>query len=394
MQFQATPEPTSVPGLEPMPEATVAPEITPEPIPMAIPMEAPAAEPADSPEPKPSTREEEVLALRRTLAEFWSASAPTSTTHQAEPLEFQTSPQPDAEAETHPEWSFEEQHESALTPELIGEPDESDLVPTEAEMIGTSETIPVELTPKIAETEGVALKKPAHELRPNDAKAPATDTQRANRNEAHPKYDWVDAQSGPPPGSRLGWLVENVPRKMRAHIPVEAEVRVSSSMSPGLVSNLVGQGQTDIDEIEIAQAMSLRLSAPRGGFEIEPQSPETQWVWKDKEAQSDNDLAAWRFTLTPTRRGANTLRLTFSYKEVGPDGLIADSALPDKVLDIAVGTNVRKFCAQAAVWGVTLVVGAALGAYFQGAALGAYFQGAALGAYFQPLVRMLGELYR
>jgi len=159
-------------------------------------------------------------------------------------------------------------------------------------------------------------------------------------------------------------------------------------MSPGLVSNLVGQGQTDIDEIEIAQAISLRLSAPRGGFEIEPQSPETQWVWKDKEAQSDNDLAAWRFTLTPTRRGANTLRLTFSYKEVGPDGLIADSALPDKVLDIAVGTNVGKFCAQAAVWGVTLVVGAALGAYFQP------LVGAALGAYFQPFVRMLGELYR
>ena len=52
-QFQATPEPTSMPGLEPMPEATASPEFTPEPIPMAIPMEAPEPEAETHPEPEP-----------------------------------------------------------------------------------------------------------------------------------------------------------------------------------------------------------------------------------------------------------------------------------------------------------------------------------------------------
>ena len=52
-QFQATLEPTSMPGLEPMPEATASPEFTPEPIPMAIPMEAPEPEAETHPEPEP-----------------------------------------------------------------------------------------------------------------------------------------------------------------------------------------------------------------------------------------------------------------------------------------------------------------------------------------------------
>ena len=52
-QFQATPEPTSMPGLEPMPEATASPEFTPDPIPMAIPMEAPEPEAETHPEPEP-----------------------------------------------------------------------------------------------------------------------------------------------------------------------------------------------------------------------------------------------------------------------------------------------------------------------------------------------------
>ena len=52
-QFQATPEPASMPGLEPMPEATASPEFTPDPIPMAIPMEAPEPEAETHPEPEP-----------------------------------------------------------------------------------------------------------------------------------------------------------------------------------------------------------------------------------------------------------------------------------------------------------------------------------------------------
>jgi hypothetical protein len=164
-------------------------------------------------------------------------------------------------------------------------------------------------------------------------------------------------------GPRFAWLIENIPRRMRAQVPVEAEIRVSSTVSREVAADLFGQGKTDLYGIDVGQAMSLRLSAPGGGFIVEAQSPETQWVWRSK-SQSVNELAAWRFILTPNRRGFNSLRLTFSYKEIGPNGLLADGALPERMLDVVVSTNLAKTLTQAAVWVTTLVVGAVLGAHF------------------------------
>jgi hypothetical protein len=177
-------------------------------------------------------------------------------------------------------------------------------------------------------------------------------------------YAWGERRAEISYGPRFAWLIENIPRRMRAHVSVEAEIRVSSTIAAEVAADPVGQGKTGLYGIDVAQAMSLRLSAPRGGFIIEAQSPETQWVWRSN-SQSVNELAAWRFIITPSRRGSNSLRLTFSYKEIGPNGLLADSALPDRMLDIVVSTNLPKTLTQAAIWVTTLIVGAALGAYFK-----------------------------
>jgi hypothetical protein len=176
-------------------------------------------------------------------------------------------------------------------------------------------------------------------------------------------YAWGERRAVIRYGPRFAWLIENIPRRMRAHVSVEAEVGVSSTIAPEVAAYPVGQGKT-VYGIDVAQAMSLRLSAARSGIIIEAQSPETQWVWRSK-SQSVNELAAWRFIITPTRRGSNSLRLAFSCKEIGPNGLLADSALPDRMLDIIVSTNLSKTLTQAAVWVTTLIVGSALGAYFE-----------------------------
>jgi hypothetical protein len=158
---------------------------------------------------------------------------------------------------------------------------------------------------------------------------------------------------------RFAWLVENIPRRMRAQISVEAEVKVSTLAE--VAGNPVGTG---LDGTDIAQALSLQLSAPRGGVLIEAQSPETQWVWRGS-SQSVDELAAWRFIITPNRRGSNSLRLTFSYKEIGPNGILADNALPDRMLDIVVSANLPRALNQAAIWVTTLIAGAALGVYLK-----------------------------
>jgi hypothetical protein len=149
---------------------------------------------------------------------------------------------------------------------------------------------------------------------------------------------------------------------MRAHVSVEAEVKIST-IAAEVADDPVGQGKTGLYGPEITQALSLQLSALSGGVLVEPQSPETQWVWRGK-SQSLDELADWRFIITPKRRGSNTLRLTFSYKEIGPSGLLADSALPDRMLDIVVSTNLPKTLTQVAVWVTTLIVGVTLGIYF------------------------------
>jgi hypothetical protein len=187
-------------------------------------------------------------------------------------------------------------------------------------------------------------------------------------------YTWGERRAEISYGPKFAWLIEDVPRKMRAHVSVEAEIRVSSTIAAESAADPVGQGKTDLYGIDVAQAVSLRLSAPRGGFIIEAQSPETQWVWKSN-SQSVNELA-WRFIITPSRRGSNDLRLTFSYKEIGPSGLLADSALPDRMLDIVVSNNLSKTLTQAAIWVTTLVVGAALGGYFK------------------PAMQLIGGLYQ
>jgi hypothetical protein len=161
---------------------------------------------------------------------------------------------------------------------------------------------------------------------------------------------------------RFAWLIENIPRRMRAHVSVEAEVKIST-IAAEVAGDPVGQGKTGLYGTDIAQALSLQLSAPRGGVLIEAQSPETQWVWRGK-SQSADELAVWRFIITPNRRGSNSLRLTFSYKEISPNGLFAESALPDRMLDIVVSTNLPKTLTQVAVWVTTLIVGVTLGIYF------------------------------
>jgi hypothetical protein len=211
----------------------------------------------------------------------------------------------------------------------------------------------------------VALKASQDSWAPNSAARPMP----TSAGPEPPAFVWSDREPDQQSSLEPGQLVENFPRRMRANIPVEAEVRVA------VVSNLpndvlIGSGQPQPGRV--AQAITLKLSAPEGGFIIESQSPETQWLPKESGEHNNRYHACWRFTLTPTKRGLNTLTLAFSYKEAGAHGIVADITLPDKVLKIVVATN--------------------LGKVFKGAAIGLliFLLGAALGAYLHPLMKLAG----
>lgn len=170
------------------------------------------------------------------------------------------------------------------------------------------------------------------------------------------------------PGQRTGGqagqgpLVETIPRRMRVGVPSSAQVRISRDRIDGLILLLMkGRGMAHRPETLITRALSVRLRAPDGGFWIEAASPETQWIETSNLPQDEQ--IAWRWTVTPQRRGRGRLILVVTARAVGHDGLAAETAPPDRVIEVAVtGGRLRRL----AGWGgflAALIVGAMLGRF-------------------------------
>ena len=109
----------------------------------------------------------------------------------------------------------------------------------------------------------------------------------------------------------------------------------------------------------VSKAMSVRLRAPDGGFTIETASPETQWIDNVLGVMSD-DYASWRWAVTAKERGKRRLQLIVSARTVGADGLTAETALPDQVIEVRVGINYAKTAAHWGGWLGAAVTGGLL----------------------------------
>lgn len=123
----------------------------------------------------------------------------------------------------------------------------------------------------------------------------------------------------------------------------------------------------------VSKAMSVRLRSPTGGFFIEGASPETQWIDNVLGAVAD-DFASWRWSVTPKERGKKRLQLIVSARTVGADGLTAETALPDQVVEVKVGINYAKSAVHWGGWLAAAIIGGVLArfgedAYAMGRAL-------------------------
>lgn len=162
-----------------------------------------------------------------------------------------------------------------------------------------------------------------------------------------------------------GQLVENIPRTMTVGLTETVEVRVAKADITALADGLQGAGAAYRHDLIVTKAMSVRLRAPEGGFWIETASPETQWIENSLGLLSD-DYASWRWTVTPQWRGRSRLQLVVSARTVGADGLAAETALPDQVIDVKVRTNYRKSAVQWGGWLAAAVVGGILAKFGEG----------------------------
>lgn len=171
------------------------------------------------------------------------------------------------------------------------------------------------------------------------------------------------ASSGPFVGSwpliETGQLVENIPRRMRVGVPMVAEARIARGDVKALAEGLQGSGAAFHHEVVVTKAMSVRLRAPDGGFSIENRSPETQWI-ENVLGMGADDFASWRWTVTPRTRGRRQLQLIVSARTMGADGMTAETALPDQIVDVKVSINYARTIGNWAGWTAAAVVGGLL----------------------------------
>ncbi|MDX2258724.1 MAG: Clp protease N-terminal domain-containing protein [Hyphomicrobiaceae bacterium] len=156
-----------------------------------------------------------------------------------------------------------------------------------------------------------------------------------------------------------GQLVENIPRFMRVGRPSLVEVRIAKSEVTAIAAGLEGGGAAYRHDVLITKAMAVRLRAPDGGFFIETASPETQWI-DNPGGMYTEDFASWRWTVTPKLSGRKRLQLIVSARTVGTDGVAAETALPDQVVEVRVRMNYARTFARWLGWILAAVIGGAL----------------------------------
>jgi hypothetical protein len=87
-----------------------------------------------------------------------------------------------------------------------------------------------------------------------------------------------------------------------------------------------------------ARVLSVRLLAPDGGFAVDAEGPETQWV-EASPGQMQEDHVGWRWTVMPLAGGRHRLQLVVVARTVGRDGIGPEASPPDRFIEIAVRPN-------------------------------------------------------
>jgi hypothetical protein len=133
-----------------------------------------------------------------------------------------------------------------------------------------------------------------------------------------------------------GPLIEAIPRRMRVGAATAAQVRIGRDKVDSLMQLLAGNRAQVHPESIAARVLSVRLRAPDGGFAIEAATPETQWIGAGA-GQPQDEPVTWHWDITPLRRGRERLQLLVSARTVGRDGTSAETAPPDRTIEVAVG---------------------------------------------------------
>ncbi len=158
------------------------------------------------------------------------------------------------------------------------------------------------------------------------------------------------------PGGALAKALEGFPRKVRLArgeiVQIQLGKDEAGQLFPRTAQNLP-QAQT------ATRAVSVRLSAPEGGFFIETMTPETQWL---SNRPGEEEFGTWSWAVVPNETGWRFLTVSISVRDIEANGTLTGSQAAEQTVKIRVGTNFGRVFAGAFRTLFLLAAGGALAA--------------------------------
>ncbi len=154
------------------------------------------------------------------------------------------------------------------------------------------------------------------------------------------------------PGEPAGFLVkllENIPRKTRLARGEIVQIRLSKEEAAHLFARVPrrgahGQGG---EALPACRAVTIKLSAPEGGFFIETAAPETQWILNRQAGAGEEAFGTWAWAVVPNETGWQILSVSIFARDLDANGVSSDVRLPDQAIEVRVRGNFGRL-----FWGV------------------------------------------
>ena len=83
----------------------------------------------------------------------------------------------------------------------------------------------------------------------------------------------------------------------------------------------------------------MRLTAPEGGFLIEPATAETQWILDRPSFLGEEAFGTWAWTAMPNETGSFVLALWVSARDLDANGVLDDLQFPGHAINVRVGSG-------------------------------------------------------
>ena len=161
------------------------------------------------------------------------------------------------------------------------------------------------------------------------------------------------AQKESPAG--LAKALENIPRSLQLARGEIVEIQLGKNEAAQLFPRPQQAG-------EAVRAVTVRLTAPEGGFFIETLTPETQWLPSRPGPTEEEPFGAWSWAVVPNETGSHTLAVQVFVRDVNANGELAGSQTAEQAVEVRVRANFGR-----SLWGFIrtlflLAVGAGLAA--------------------------------